>query len=247
MRQFRRAILCCLCLAALGSAAQAQVTRCTDAHTGKVSYTDGACSSGEAAREVEPRRTPEEILLDRQLSAEALERKQQRLQAENEAAQADAQRAADVQRARAANAPLPQDYARSPECARSRRNYDLLAGEGPRSTQEHGQRLEAAQRQMDLDCLGPQGYAEIERARAAQPRVVVVPPRYGIGYPAPYPPPAVFPQPFPTTPQRPPPRLTQCSDYRCTDNQGNTYPRNGPGRFPGQGGVCRSNGGQAPC
>ena len=26
--------------------------------------------------------------------------------------------------------------------------------------------LEAAQRQMDLDCLGPQGYAELERARA---------------------------------------------------------------------------------
>ncbi|CAN7593266.1 DUF4124 domain-containing protein [Acidovorax sp. LjRoot118] len=226
-----------LFLAGLCLGAQAQVTRCTDARTGKVTYTDGACSGGEAAREVEPRRTPEEILLDRQLSAEALDRKQQRLQAENEAAQADAQRAADLQRARAANAPLPQDYARSPECARSRRNYDLLAGEGPRSTQEHGQRLEAAQRQMDLDCLGPQGYAEIERARAAQPRVVVVPPRYGIGYPA----------PFPTVPQKPPPRLTQCSDYRCTDNQGNTYPRNGPGRFPGPGGVCRSNGGQAPC
>ncbi|MES2610557.1 MAG: DUF4124 domain-containing protein [Pseudomonadota bacterium] len=235
-----------LFLAGLCLGAQAQVIRCTDARTGKVTYTDGICSSGEAAREVEPRRTPEEILLDRQLSAEALDRKQQRLQAENEAAQADAQRAADLQRARAANAPLPQDYARSPECARSRRAYDLLAGESPRSTQEHAQRLEAAQRQMDLDCLGPQGYAEIERARAAQPRVVVVPPRYGPGYPAPYPP-AVFPQPFPTVPRPPPPRLTQCSDYRCTDNQGNTYPRNGPGRFPGQGGVCRSNGGQAPC
>lgn len=231
-----------LCVAWLGLGAQAQVTRCTDARTGKVTYTDGICSSSEATQEVEPRRSPEEILLDRQLSAEALERKQQRLQAENEAAQAEAQRAVDRGRARAANAPLPQDYARSPECARSRRGYDMLAGEGPRSTQEYEQRLEAAQRQMDLDCLGPQGYAEVERARAAQPRVVVVPPRYGIGYPAPYPP-VVFPQ----QPQKPPPRLTQCSDYRCTDNQGNTYPRNGPGRFPGQGGVCRSNGGQAPC
>ncbi|KRC33405.1 DUF4124 domain-containing protein [Acidovorax sp. Root219] len=239
--------ICSLVLAGWCVGAQAQVTRCTDARTGKVTYTDGACNSREAAREVEPRRSPEEILLDRQLSAEALERKQQRQQAENDAADAEARRADERNRARAANAPLPQDYARSPECARSRRSYDMLASEGPRSTQEHGQRLEAAQRQMDLDCLGPQGYAEVERARAAQPRVVVVPPRYGIGYPAPYPPPAVFPQPFPTTPQQPPPRLTQCSDYRCTDNQGNTYPRNGPGRFPGSGGVCRSNGGQAPC
>lgn len=248
MASLLRPTLYGLFLAGLCLGAQAQVTRCTDARTGKVTYTDGACSSGEAAREVEARRTPEEILLDRQLSAEALERKQQRLQAENEAAEAEARRAEDRNRARAANAPLPQDYARSPECARSRRSYDMVAGDGPRSTLEHAQRLEAAQRQMDLDCLGPQAYAELERARAGQPKVVVVPPRYGPGYPAPYPP-AVFPQPFPTTPQQPPPRLTQCSDYRCTDNLGNTYPRNGPGRFPGQGGVCRSNGtgGQAPC
>jgi len=235
-----RPALCGLFLAGLSLGAQAQVTRCTDARTGKVTYTDGTCSSGEAAREVEPRRTPGEILLDRQLSAEALERKQRRQQAENDALDAEARRAAERTRAQAAaNAPSPQDYARSPECARSRRSYDMLAAEGPRSTLEYEQRMDAAQRQMDLDCLGPQAYADLERARAAQPRVVVVPPRYGIGYPT----------PFPQVPQPPPPRLTQCSDYRCTDNQGNTYPRNGPGRFPGQGGVCRSNGtgGQAPC
>jgi hypothetical protein len=240
----RPAALVVLACAAL--AAQGQVVRCTDARTGKVTYTDGACSGGEAAREVEPRRSAQEILLDRQLSAEALERKQQRQQAESEAAQAEARRAADMDRARAAQGTQPQDYARSPECARARRNYETLLGEGPRSTLEQEQRLTAAQRRMDLDCLGPQGYAEAERARAAQPQVVVVPPRYGIGYPAPYPP-VVFPQPFPQQPQQPPPRLTQCSDYRCTDNQGNTYPRNGPGRFPGTGGVCKSNGGQAPC
>ncbi len=245
-----RHLAVCLCVAWWGVGAQAQVTRCTDARTGKVTYTDGACTSSEAAREVEPRRSAQEILLDRELSAEALERKRQRQQADSEAAESEARRTAERNRARAAqaaaNAPQPQDYARSPECARARRSYEMLAGEGPRATQEHEQRLDAAQRQMDLDCLGPQGYAELERARAAQPRVVVVPPRYGSIYPPPYPP-QVFPQPFPTQPQQPPPRLTQCSDFRCSDNQGNTYPRTGPGRFPGQGGVCRSNGGQAPC
>lgn len=153
MRPAALLLMCCAAFAALP--VLGQVTRCTDARTGKVTYTDGICGSGEAAREVEARRTPEEILQDRQLSAEALERKQQRLQAENEAAQAEARRAADRNRERATNAPLPQDYARSPECARSRRNYDLVASEGPRSTQEQGQRLEAAQRQMDLDCLAP--------------------------------------------------------------------------------------------
>ena len=72
-----------------------------------------------------------------------------------------------------------------------------------------------------------------------QPRVVVVPPSRHR---------PLYPDPFPQagTPQ-PPPRLTQCGDFRCTDNLGNTYPRTGPGRFPGPGGVCRSNGGQAPC
>ena len=119
--------ICGLVLAGWCVGAQAQVTRCTDARSGKVTYTDGTCSSSEAAREVEPRRTPQEILLDRQLSAEALERKQQRQQADNDAAEAEARRAAEQRRERAANAPLPQDYARSPECARSRRNYDLPA------------------------------------------------------------------------------------------------------------------------
>ena len=232
-------LLLCICAALLGTAAQAQVLRCTDARTGKVTYTDGECSGGTSVREVEARKTPQELQQERELAAEALERKQQRLQAESAAVELDARRAAERDRAKAAQAaaaaPQPQDYARSPECARSRRNLDLVASGLSRSTYEQDVRLEAAQRQVDMDCLGPQGYAEVEKARANQPRVVVVPPRYPSAFPPAYPAP------------QPPPRLTQCGDFRCTDNQGNTYPRTGPGRFPGPGGVCRSNGGQAPC
>ncbi|CAN7560520.1 DUF4124 domain-containing protein [Acidovorax sp. LjRoot194] len=228
-------LLLCLCAVTLGTAAQAQVLRCTDARTGKVTYTDGECAGGTAAREVEARKSPQELQQERELAAEALERKQQRLQSEATAAELDARRAAERDRAKAAQAaaaaPQPQDYARSAECARSRRNLDMVASGLSRSNYEQDVRLEAAQRQVDLDCLGPQGYAEVEKARANQPRVVVVPQRYPPVYQAP----------------QPPPRLTQCGDFRCTDNQGNTYPRVGPGRFPGQGGVCRSNGGQAPC
>ena len=219
----------------LSLSAQAQVVRCTDARTGKVTYTDGSCASGTTAHEVEARKTPAELQQEREQAAEALERKQHRLEAEATAAEQDARRAAEQDRARAARtaaaAPQPQDYARSPECARSRRNLDLVASGLSRSTHEQELRLEAAQRQVDMDCLGPQGYAEVEKARANQPRVVVVPPRH----------------PCPPTRPTPPPRLVQCGDWRCTDNQGNTYPRTGPGRFPGPGGVCRSNGGQAPC
>lgn len=232
-----------LCAAWLMAGAHAQVVRCTDARTGKVTYTDGACAAGAAAREVEPRKSPEELQLERELAAEALERKQQRQQAETSAAEAETLRNVERDRARAAQvaaaAPQPQDYARSAECARSRRNLDIVTSSVARSTYEQELRAEAAQRQMDLDCLGPQGYAEVEKARANQPRVVVVPSARHR---------PLYPDPFPQVGRtQPAPRLTQCGDFRCTDNLGNTYPRAGPGRFPGQGGVCRSAGGQAPC
>src|SRR3989344_4537081 len=195
LRNRHLALFLCVCAAWLGTVAHAQVVRCTDTRTGKVTYTDGACTGGAAAREVEARKTPEELQLEREQAAEALERKQQRLQAEATAAETEARRNAERDRARAAQA----------------------AAAAPQ----------------------PQDYAEVEKARATQPRVVVVPPSRHR---------PLYPDPFPQagTPQ-PPPRLTQCGDFRCTDNLGNTYPRTGPGRFPGPGGVCRSNGGQAPC
>lgn len=243
MKTRHHPILVGLCAGWLALGVQAQVVQCTDARTGKVTYTDGVCTEGAAAREVEPRKSPEALRQERELAAEALERKQQRLQADAVAAQAQALRNAERDRARAAQAaamaPQPHDYARSPECARSRRALDGVASGISRSTYEQALRLEAAQRQVDLDCLGPQGYAEVEKARASQPRVVVAPSLRNR---------PLYPDPFaPTGRPQPPLRLTDCGDFRCTDNQGNTYPRAGPGRFPGQGGVCRSAGGQAPC
>jgi hypothetical protein len=225
------------------ASAQAQVFRCTDVRTGQVTYTDGACTGGATAREVEPRKTPEELQGEREQAAQALERRHQRLEAEAAAAEADARRTAERDRARAAQAaaaaPQPQDYARSAECARSRRNLEVVAAGLDRSSYEQASRLDAAQAQMDLDCLGPQAYAEVQRARAQQPRVVVVPPLRHRPFSS---------EVFPHVGKPPPPtHLTQCGDFRCTDNLGQTYPRTGPGRFPGAGGVCRANGGRAPC
>lgn len=122
--------------------------------------TDGSCASGTTAH-VEARKTPSSRRRVEQ-AAEALERKQQRLETEATAAEQDARRAAEQDsRSRAArNAaapPQPQDYARSPECARSRRNPDLVASGLSRSTHEQELRLEAAQRQVDMDCSGPPG------------------------------------------------------------------------------------------
>ena len=158
-----------------------QVVRCTDPKTGQVTYTDGKCAAGTTGHEVEAKRSAEEIEQDRKAAERAIELKQQRLQAEKAAADLQAQREADQERVRAARAaataPQPQDYARSAECARSRRNLELVSSTLSGNTYDQEPRLEAAQRQMDLDCLGPQGYAELERARATQPRIVVAPPR----------------------------------------------------------------------
>ena len=149
--------------------------------TGQVTYTDGKCAAGTTGHEVEAKRSAEEIEQDRKAAERAIELKQQRLQAEKAAADLQAQRDAEQERVRAARAaataPQPQDYARSAECARSRRNLELVSSTLSGNTYDQEPRLEAAQRQMDLDCLGPQGYAELERARATQPRIVVAPPR----------------------------------------------------------------------
>lgn len=224
------AIAACSALPASG-----QVVRCTDPKTGQVTYTDGKCAAGTTGHEVEAKRSAEEIEQDRKAAERAIELKQQRLLAEKAAADLQAQREAEQERVRAARAaataPQPQDYARSAECARSRRNLELVSSTLSGNTYDQEPRLEAAQRQMDLDCLGPQGYAELERARATQPRIVVAPPRQPV-----YPPPV---------PQKP--YLTHCGNFHCVDNTGARYPRAGPGRFPGNDGVCRSKRGQAPC
>ena len=111
----------CALLASLG--APAQVLRCTDPRTGKVTYTDGECTSGSQALEVEPRKTPEALRAEREQAAEAIARKQQRQQAEA----AEREREAALQRAaRAADAARPFDYSQSTACLQSRSGPSVL-------------------------------------------------------------------------------------------------------------------------
>lgn len=246
--------LVCALLSLATPWAGAQVLRCTDARSGQVVYTNGPCPQGMATHEVEQRKSPEALQRERDLAEQAWARKREQQALDNDTALARARLEAEQERARAARAaaekPHPTDYARSPECARARRLLEQASSGVYRSTQEQEHKIRSAQRQMDLDCLGPEGYAEVEKARAAQPRIVV-PHRPAVLYP-PVAPPTVFPGVGAAPPPRPvapatPRYLTQCGDFRCTDNEGNTYPRTGPGRFSGPGGVCRSAGGQAPC
>lgn len=224
-----RHLFACLGIAALGLgtgiSAQAQVVRCTDAATGKVTYTDGKCPSNATALEVQARRTPEQIQQEREQAAQAVAQKNHRLQAQEAAAQAEALRNAQQNQARPAALP---HYARSPECARSRRSLDAVLDHSGAGTYEQSLRLQAAQRQVDVDCLGPEGYAQAERARAvgaagagAVAPVVVVPPYYSVRPVRPYVP-GGQPTPAPQPEQK---KFTQCNVFRCYDAQGNVYPR----------------------
>lgn len=201
----------------LALAAHGQVVRCTDARSGTVSYTDGDCPGGNKAREVLARQTPEAIEQERSQAAQALERKQQRLQAEAAAARLDAEQGALRQREQAARAAAmrahPQDYARSAECARARRNLDIVTSSTAPYAYGQEAPLQVAQRQMELDCLGPEAYAEIEKNRPAAPAPTVVLPPPRPHWTRPVPPPA------------PPPRLTHCNVFRCYDSQGRSYTR----------------------
>lgn len=203
-----------------GAAVQAQVMRCTDPATGQVTYTDGSCDRGTAAREVERRKTPEEIAQEREQARAALEAQRQRQQADALAARQQAQSEAQEARTRAGRE-VSTDPARSPECARSRRQLDRVAVEPGQGSYDAQARLSAAQRQMELDCLGSAGYAQVERSRGGSgatygtqdvyvPPVVVVPRHPLVVQPA---------VPVPKPPG------TQCNVFRCYDGNGNIYPR----------------------
>ena len=188
--------------------AQGQVLRCTDARTGAVTYTDGACDSGRQAEQVLPARSPEALAREREEAAQAIARKEQRLRAE----------AAAAALAPAPAAPAaPQPPAESARCADSRQQLqDLLNRPGRSSSPAYAEQLAAARQQMEIDCLGPKAYGELEQSRAqsavpAAP-VFVVPP--------------LRPQrPLPPQVQPPRPQITHCNVFRCYDRNGNTYPR----------------------
>lgn len=213
-----------LCAAgfALGLApqAQGQVLRCTDAATGQVTYTDGACAQGNRAHELQARKSAQQLEQERAQAAAALARMdlELRLQAESRArelAEEQARRDDAARRERERSASAPPDPARSAECASARSRLDAVLREPGAGSLEHSLRADAAQRQADLACLGPRAWADLEQARAAARPAVAWPPVIVLGRPQPAP---------PAQPPAPRPAITHCNVFRCYDAQGNTYP-----------------------
>lgn len=200
--------------------ADAQVLRCTDPSTGKVTYTDGHCNNGTAAREVEPRRSAEQIRQDREQANEALERRQERLKAEAEQDRRDEARSAREARNQPRN-DARADPSQSAQCQRARRELQEVTGTLGRGMVDEATRLDTAQRQADQACLSPAAYLEAERSRTNRPAYANP---YAQPYSSPY-----YPAPVVVVPPRPvptrPPEITQCNVFRCHDRQGNVYPK----------------------
>lgn len=195
------------------SNAQAQVLRCSDPRTGQVTYTDGTCPDGNKKIEVEARKTEEEIQRERETAADALAQKRLRLRDEASAEHAEVQRERENGQRNSRSSP---NYAASAECARSRRQLDTAIGGYSASDIQQRQRVDAAQRQVDMDCLGPKAYTELERSRPTGPVIAPTPVIIAPHRPRPVLPPV-------SQPSRP--AEFNCNVFRCHDKQGNIYPR----------------------
>lgn len=194
---------CLLALAGWAAPAAAQVVRCTDPATGHVTYTNGSCARGEAGKEIERARTPEELAQERAQAAQAQEARRERLQREAEQQRIDAANAAP-----ASAAPRAPDPAQSAACRHARQALQEVLDSLGRGLYDEPQRLDAAQRQANLACLTPAEQARAARAAPAvplaAPPAIVLPPR-----------------PHPRPPKR---EISYCNVFRCYDKQGNSYP-----------------------
>lgn len=208
-----RLAACSVLIALWPLASPAQVVRCTDGATGKVTYTNGECAQGASVREIEARKTPEQIRQERAQAADALADQRDR---ERRESQEQRERRAVERTAAPTRIPAAPDPAQSAECHQARRALQDVNASLGRGMYDEQARLDQAQRQADLACLSPSAYAESERARSNR----------SVAYPASpyYVPPIVVQRPPRPQPQPAPP-ITNCNVFRCYDGRGNTYPR----------------------
>lgn len=195
------------CTALQVCTAQAQVLRCHDPRTGQMAYTDGACPAGQSASVIAPARSAAEI-----------SQEQERAHAARERWQAEQLRTPAASNATApAMAPTPSAADRRQQaCDAAHSELQALGRSGSNASA-----LEAAQRHMEMQCLGPDAYAALERSRAnalSPGSTTVVLPHPGRPQP---------PRPHPST--EPVQRLN-CNVFRCFDQHGNALPAPTPGQ-----------------
>lgn len=209
-------VLLGLMLLGLQGTTQAQIMRCTDAKTGEVTYTNGRCISGEAATQVKPAQSAEEIAQERAAAAKARELSQAQMSRDEaqrrkrEEAERKEREAAEKAQARAGS-----NLENSPACRQARERYNTILAEPNPDISTWGERSQAAQAQMEMSCLGATAYQQLQQSRALQPNAINRP-QWGYGQTRP--PVVVHPLP------QPPAKIVNCNVFRCYDNRGGVHP-----------------------
>lgn len=204
---FYAALHAALIAAGLGwaSGGFAQVLRCTAAD-GKVTYTNSPCPAHTQALEIEAAKTPEELAAQRQRDAQAQALRQQRQQARLHALQ-ERRAKAEIEALQAISQSTRHtepDYTASAACRAAQRRVQEATPRDGRYSQEDRQALEQAQDAADRACLGPEGYAQVQRQRAiarhTRPAVPPSPPIVLLPVPPSWPLPPWHPDPWPHPP-----------------------------------------------
>lgn len=205
-------LLCAMVTALMLSAvwtksSEAQVLRCIDPSNGQVSYTDGQCQKGHAPTEIVPQRSSEEIARDEELARIARER----WNAE--------QKAAPPLTSSPPTSAVPSESdPRKQACESARNTLSRLTSNPDTSIAA----IDAAQRNMEMQCLGPDAYAALERSRAN----ALAPNESTVILPAP---PHRPPHHAGQRPPREPEQKLNCNVFRCQDQYGRTTPAPRPG------------------
>lgn len=158
-------------LLCLGTSAHAQVQRCTDLKSGRVTYTNGSCISGEASVQVQQAQTPQQIADERAKALAAVSRSQTEM-AKNEQLR--------EQQAREDNAAAQRQLAQtksnqgpgSAACAQATQAYNAVLAEKDPDPDTWGNRGFAAQQKMEMSCMSAADYQQLQQARVLRPNAI---------------------------------------------------------------------------
>lgn len=137
----------CLVIAAVCLPVNAQVHRCTDA-TGKIIYSDAPCAQNQTGKMIEPQKSREQILEERQQAAEAKQRKYQAQTLEHNSQVAEPPRQSAAQHTKSE----PQNLALSRECREAKKELEFVSSIRTLSEREERLRTNAAITNVNASC-----------------------------------------------------------------------------------------------
>lgn len=125
----------------------AQVIKCTDPKTGKITYASTPCASGQASKLVEDVKSNDERMAERQRAAEANERLQRGRLAEKET-QRGAPPTPSPTPVQQGNTNQPPSY----ECLRIQRDHETISSIRTGSEEERRNRINASIVKVNIAC-----------------------------------------------------------------------------------------------